>query len=194
MFNLKYYSYDGWHGYGRWYWDVDFLFLDFYYFDPVDYVAHQTDQKVENVKKPHLLLLVFIIGFLTNMVWENAQAFLYEGYTGFLSHFMICFIATIVDALVILLFYLCIAVIRRDMYWIQYWDWKLINLLMIAGGVVVVGFEKWALLKGEWSYTEAMPVVPFLEVGLLPLLQLMILPVLTFYICGEILKYFGGAQ
>lgn len=144
------------------------------------------------MKKTRLLLLTLFIGFLTNLVWENAQAFLYEGYTGFLAHFMICLVAAVVDALVILLLYFFIAIIYRDIYWIQRWNWKPILLLIVLSGMIAIVFEKWALSRNEWNYTNAMPVVPLLHVGLLPLLQLMVLPVLTFYITSKVLKYFEG--
>lgn len=101
---------------------------------------------------------------------------------------MICLVATVVDALVILLLYLSLAVIYRNIYWIQRWHWKPMLLLIILGGMIAIVFEKWALLRNQWNYAEAMPIVPLLNVGLSPLLQLMILPVLTFYINHLILN------
>ena len=43
------------------------------------------------MRKFSLLLYIFIIGFLLNLIWENFQAPLYEGFTNFWEHFMMCF-------------------------------------------------------------------------------------------------------
>ncbi len=143
-------------------------------------MAHQTNLEVKTSHKWPLVWRILLVGFLTNLVWENAQAFLYEGYEGFYQHFIMCLIATVVDAVAILALYLIFAGVLQDFYWVRHWNWKSILLIMLAGGLLAILFEKWALSRGEWSYTEAMPVVPFLQVGLSPLLQLTILPVLTF--------------
>jgi hypothetical protein len=63
------------------------------------------------------------------------------------------------------------------------------GLLSFTGGVIAVGFEKWALAVEQWFYTDDMPMVPLLHVGWLPLLQLMILPSLTCYISGILVKF-----
>lgn len=55
---------------------------------------------------------------------------------------------------------------------------------MIFGGTVSVISEHWALELGVWEYKNKMPVVPYLHVGVLPLLQMIILPSLTVYFTG----------
>jgi flagellar biosynthesis protein FlhB len=76
------------------------------------------------MKEIRLLLYIFIIGFLLNLVWKNAQAPLYEGYGSFWQHFMICFWASLVDAGVILLLYVLLAAWYRDFFWVEYLNWK----------------------------------------------------------------------
>jgi hypothetical protein len=45
------------------------------------------------------------------------------------------------------------------------------------GIIVTIAFELLATkVWGRWSYSEEMPVIPILEVGLIPLLQWMVLP------------------
>lgn len=124
--------------------------------------------------------LVLAIGFLLNLVWENAQAPLYKSYTGFTSHFWACFVASVVDALVTLLLFVLFAQFTHTLCWrYRVTSWRPL-LLIIAGGVIAVWFEKWALEHGAWAYTDAMPMTPILQVGLLPVLQLMLLPYVTF--------------
>lgn len=133
-------------------------------------------------KKNELYFYIFLIGFFTNLIWENAQAFLYEGYGGFIHHFMPCFIASIIDALVILLVYFLLALFYHDIYWPKHNRSLRYLVVVLIGGILAVGFELWALTKGEWAYTGLMPVVPYIGVGLSPLLQLMLLPVLTYHL------------
>lgn len=131
---------------------------------------------------------VLVIGFSLNLVWENAQAPLYKGYNGFSGHFWVCLVASVVDALVLLLLYTLFAVFNQRLNWplhVKLWQY---GLLALAGGLLAVWFEKWALAREQWSYTDHMPIVPVFDVGLLPFLQLLLLPSLTFYISATTAK------
>lgn len=86
------------------------------------------------MKKYCLLLIIFITGFSLNLIWENAQAPLYEGYTGFWDHFMICFWAGLIDAIVTLQLFTLPAAWYRNLYWIKNMNWKNILLLILLGG------------------------------------------------------------
>lgn len=140
------------------------------------------------MKKTQLVFYVFIIGFLLNLVWENAQAPLYEGYTNFWDHFMICFWASLVDAAVVLLLYGLLSFWYKDFYWVQDLNWKSVAVLVFLGGGIAIGFEQWAFKNNMWSYKNNMPVI-FSGIGLSPLLQMMLLPLLTFYIIRKMLRY-----
>ena len=139
------------------------------------------------MNKTRLIFYIFMIGFLLNLVWENAQAPLYEGYTNFWDHFIICFWASLVDAAVVLLLYCLLTLWYKDFFWIRYINWKSGAVLVILGGGVAIGFEQWAFSRGMWSYTDRMPVV-LLDTGLSPLLQMMLLPLLTFFIIRKVLR------
>lgn len=149
----------------------------------------------DNVKDLMLICgAVLMIGFLLNLIWENAQAPLYKGYNGFFGHFWICFAASVVDALVLLLLYTLLAMFNHSLYWFldaRVWQH---GFLVIIGGLLAVWFEKWALGAEQWSYTNAMPVVPSLDVGLLPFLQLMTLPWLTFYASTTAVKRYTAVS
>lgn len=57
-----------------------------------------------------------------------------------------------------------------------------------VGGFVLLGVLQTIMLEwratrlGLWQYTEAMPVVPFIDVGLVPLLQWIVLPLLVVWL------------
>ncbi|MBI5421028.1 MAG: hypothetical protein HZA35_01810 [Parcubacteria group bacterium] len=130
----------------------------------------------------HTRLSIVVLAFVLNLVWENAQAPLFNGYQNFVQHFMPCLWATIGDAVIILLFYEAYAFWCKDRYWIAHMKGGHIVTLMIMGVILAIFMEWGALVSGRWSYAESMPTIPLLGVGLLPVLQMMFLPLMTF--CG----------
>lgn len=153
--------------------------INFYSGGTIYHLVGETDKKSNKMKKYPFLATIAGIGFFLNLVWENVQAPLYEGYTNFWDHFMMCFWASIIDAVVILLLYCLFAALYKDFYWIKYINWKSAAVLVVLGAAIAVGFEQWAFDNETWSYKDNMPVV-FLSTGLSPLLQMMLLPLLTF--------------
>ena len=154
------------------------------------------DREVVNWRSKYsLCMYVVVIGFLLNLIWENAQAPLYEGYNGFFEHFWTCLVASVVDALVLLLLFILFAVFNQCLSWPltgKLWQYL---VLVLVGGILAVWFEKWALDVEHWSYTNNMPVVPVLDIGLLPFLQLLLLPSITFYLSASAAQlYFNKKQ
>ena len=125
-------------------------------------------------------------GFITNLIWENAQAPLYTGYEGFGQHFLFCLVASVVDGLVVLGFYFIISLIRKDSFWLFNIKASDILMLVILGLFTAILFEKWALKSGTWHYTEEMPLI--LGMGLLPVLQLAILSIASVYAVRFIIR------
>jgi hypothetical protein len=105
-------------------------------------------------KPAKILFIVAGVSFLLNVAWENLQAPLYQGYNNFWQHFPICSVASL--GLIILVLYLVLAIINKDILWIG----KISN--------------------------SAMPLIPYAEVGLLPVLQMIVLPVATYYISKRV--------
>ena len=54
--------------------------------------------------------------------------------------------------------------------------------IAITGFILAVIIEKYALAIGRWSYNPLMPIIPILNVGLIPILQMIILPIAIFYL------------
>jgi hypothetical protein len=132
-----------------------------------------------------LLFYIFITGFLLNLFWEVVQAPLYIGYENFRNNFMMCFVASIIDAIVVLFLFSIFVAAYRNIYWIKNLSWSNTLLLIILGGLIAIGFEHWALTTGAWNYTDKMPVF-FSEIGIFPLLQLMFLPLISFLIAKKL--------
>ncbi len=134
--------------------------------------------------------VVFLIGisFLLNLAWENLQAPLYQGYSNFWQHLPICSVASLGDVLIILLLYLVLAIINKDILWVAKISKRDVVIVTILGVFVGVGIERWALATLRWQYASTMPLIPYIEVGLLPILQMLALPAYTFYISGRIVS------
>jgi hypothetical protein len=138
---------------------------------------------------PITLGLIFITAVLLNYPWELAQGVLYAGadYTkGMWSH---CFIASLGDGLMILIIHMISwAAVRRSDWFIQcqrgWW------VPMIATGLVLGIAVEWIAvhLLERWSYTDQMPLVPGLEIGVIPILQMLILPPFIFAVAAKIMQ------
>lgn len=131
------------------------------------------------------LVTISALGLALNVLWENLQAPLYEGYTSFIQHVPICLVASLGDAAIIVFLYALFALFFRDTLWFGNLNWRYIVSLIIIGAIIGVGIEKWGLITGRWSYTEGMPIIPLLNVGLTPILQMMITPTVTFYLSAK---------
>ena len=55
------------------------------------------------------------------------------------------------------------------------------SVAMLAGFLIAVHIEQRALETGRWSYGQLMPIIPYVQVGLMPVLQMMILPMAHLY-------------
>lgn len=128
--------------------------------------------------KTRYIVTLVIVAFLLHFIWENAQAPLYAGYSSFGQHLPICFIGTIGDAVITLFVLACIWLLKKDR------PQTISDFLALAiiGFIVAVLIEKNALLVGRWNYSSAMPVIPWIKVGLTPIIQMTMLLPLSFYL------------
>jgi hypothetical protein len=64
--------------------------------------------------------------------------------------------------------------------------WRMLFTAIVLGAGYTI-FSEWlnVEIRHSWSYTAAMPVVPFLGTGLTPLLQWLIVPGLALAIVGH---------
>jgi hypothetical protein len=133
----------------------------------------------------HSVAIYFGTSFVLHLLWENLQAPLYVGYASLGQHFWICFRATFGDLLVMLLIYLAVATIHRNIFWLEsstaYSRTATWVLSVLIGIVFAVSYELWAVyVAHRWAY-DAMPLVPFFKIGLTPVLQMIAIPVITLH-------------
>ncbi len=124
---------------------------------------------------------VVLFALLLHIPWEFWQVPFFEGMAR-APHWAavkVCTRAAAGDALIAVLAFLVVAAGARSRTWILRPSWRSVAAYLAAGLVVTVAIERVSTAWGRWTYGEAMPIVPVLEVGLLPVLQWLVLPPLT---------------
>lgn len=133
--------------------------------------------KKQHIKISYIVALI-ITAFLLHVIWENAQAPLFVGYQSFSQHLAICLIGTLGDVVITLLTLALVWLLKKDIP-----STKADFLaLAIIGLMIAIAIEQNALLLDKWNYTSAMPLLPYLQVGLLPILQMTFLLPFSFYL------------
>ena len=122
------------------------------------------------------LVALFVAAFGLNWPWEMLQMPGYVEMAGrpWRATALVCTRATFGDAAVTLGVYQLVALASRRRRSVKD-GWRLYAAAALLGAVCAVVIEWVSLGAGHWSYTDRMPVVPGLDVGLWPLLQLTLL-------------------
>lgn len=136
-----------------------------------------------------LILVFFGSSFLLHLIWENAQMPLYHAPTISLwDSFTMCLSATATgDMIFMLILYLTVAIIHRNVWWTEdqttYKHPGTWILPVLAGVLLATSFELWAIyVDHRWVYSS-MPMIPVVRVGLTPVLQLVVIPLAVVLIC-----------
>lgn len=120
--------------------------------------------------------------FILNLIWELAQgeSGLYLNHGGDMTSMLRCTIAAFGDVLIVLSVYTIMTIIYRTRDWILNMNqgtWVTLILISLITAMIV---ELWGLQTGRWSYSELMPIIPLIKIGLLPVLQMVLLvPIIT---------------
>lgn len=137
------------------------------------------------MKTAKLITSLSLIALVIHLVWENAQAPLFAGFSSFDQHFLICFLGTIGDVIFTLTVYFVISLLKGDIRWIVRLSKIDILILAIIGFFFALGIEWRALLFERWAYADSMPIIPYFQVGLMPILQMTLLLPLSFYLTSK---------
>lgn len=146
--------------------------------------------KKQTNKKQYKRLIASVgaIAFLLNFMWEVAQGFLYKGYKYDWEHISFCALASVADVLMVFILLFGFGLIYRNVLWIARLNATKIWWLMLAGFLGAIVAEMAHTSRGSWAYTESMPLIPWVDVGLTPVLQFTILPLIIFMVSIRILK------
>ena len=132
------------------------------------------------------LVLTFSVAIVLNYLWELGQAPLHVGLERYdPAVFWHCFVASVGDGVMVVLI---IAVGRISFH---RWDWfqrpgLTGYLIMLTTGLVLAVLVEWTgvHILDRWEYTENMPAVPWVRIGLVPIAQMIVLPPAIFRIAA----------
>lgn len=146
---------------------------------------------IEGCSLPRQILTrIFIVAAIVNAPWEVAQSGLYVGQDGRSIPWWHCVFMGLGDGVLVLgIFFIGRIVLGR-------WDWfehpgrKGYATMLISGLAISVATE-WMMVyvAPRWGYTERMPLIPGLGVGITPIAQMLILPPLVFGVVTKWHRY-----
>jgi len=140
------------------------------------------------------IFIILLIAFLLNFAWEVLQMPLYKDASFDIQHIAFCGLASVADAIMVLLLYFVFATIYKQPFWIKNINIQRTLISIVIGGVAAILAEMRHLSQGSWAYAPSMPILPFVNAGLSPVLQFMLLPVLSYYLSFYFLKKNYGSQ
>ena len=118
-----------------------------------------------------------------NLLWEIAQLPLYTIWqTGSTQDIIIAVLHCTAGDVVIAISALILALMLLGTS-----DWPKQRYLRVSGFAVLVGLiytiysERVNLGSGAWGYSDWMPIIPWLEVGLTPIVQWIVIPIYCFW-------------
>ena len=142
-----------------------------------------TNRKVFN----RFVLTITILAFLLNFSWELIQMPLYNIASFTINHMTFCALGSVADAIMVLLIYFGLAVIFKNPLWIHPVQRQRVIIVILIGGIGAALSEMRHLSLGNWAYSDLMPLIPIISVGISPVLQFMVLPILTYILSFKIL-------
>lgn len=134
---------------------------------------------------------LFVVAVPFNYFWEIAQGFLFVGMDWrSISTWVHCFIASLGDGVLVWIIFAAgwLAFKRSD--WFVDPRARHYSVMLIVGlglGIVVEGVA--FRLINRWTYTEQMPLIPVLEIGLVPVIQMVVLPPAIFLVVAAWIKH-----
>ena len=143
-----------------------------------------------------LLVGVLLVGFVLNFGWEMAQMPAYTDPTGqpfrmdLGSTALHCLVPTLGDITVIGLTFALGWAIHSRPDWIRSMSRRDVLSVSLALIVLAIAVELVSVyVLHRWSYSDLMPIIPLLQVGLLPTVQLALLTLLSFRVVAHITQW-----
>ncbi len=134
-------------------------------------------------------LALFIVSVAVNYVWETAQALLFVGMVSIKTIWWHCFVASLGDGIILWIIHLIGWATYGQWNWFLRTDYGRIALMLGAGLAMAIPIEWLAVHRlHRWAYTDHMPLIPVLDIGLTPILQMLILPPLIFLLTHKFLS------
>ena len=133
-----------------------------------------------------LLSLVIVAG-IAHWLWERAHVGLYTGYAH-LTRLPITVDAALGDVGYTIGTVLLVSFIKANIAWVLSPSSADLLALAVLGCIIALMVEYKALAFKHWAYRDTMPILPFLHVGLTPIVQMTVLLPATVWIAGAIAR------
>jgi hypothetical protein len=140
------------------------------------------------------IFITAILAFILNFAWEIIQMPLYKNNVYDVRHISFCALASVADAVMVLLLYFSFALVYKNAFWIKGINIQMALLLSLTGGIGAILAEMRHLSKADWAYSSSMPIIPLVNAGISPVLQFMLLPLLIYFISFLFLKFIRQSQ
>ena len=126
---------------------------------------------------PEVRLLA--LGLPLQLLWEMAQFPLYtiwhQNGWGYIIYSLVH--CTLGDLLILLISYELVAVLNRSRYWVyKVALWNDLGFTALCAAYTIYSETTNVYIEKTWAYTDVMPIVPIVGIGLAPLLQWLIIP------------------
>ncbi len=140
-------------------------------------------------KQRQFVLYVIALGCVLNFIWEYWHMPLFN-FPDFienlnLSRTALSIVGTVNAVLTTLLIAFIIKKIHQAYLWQSPWNVRKILEVVFLGGFCMAIYETIALATGLWGYSDAMPVVPLLNISLTGFVQYLTIPLLVLYVSSK---------
>ncbi|MBI4972480.1 MAG: hypothetical protein HZC16_01540 [Candidatus Omnitrophica bacterium] len=137
-------------------------------------------QRFKKTPEYHLIILSFFL----NLPWELLQLPLFS-FKGDDNHGTILYAivhCTIGDVLITLGVFEVVSLLNKSRFWFSRWKVRYLFLYVLLGVTYTILSEIKNMYYGNWMYNDFMPLIPIVEVGLVPVLAWLWIPLFSLYI------------
>ncbi len=128
---------------------------------------------------------IFIVAVALNYIWEVAQAPLFVSMNSWENIWWHCFVASLGDGIILWIIHAVGWIVFGRPDWFINPGARGYGVMLTTGLVLAIAIEWGAVhMLQRWEYGPGMPVVPGVNIGLVPILQMLILPPAIFYIAA----------
>ncbi len=145
-------------------------------------IEKNTQMKLQKICNNIELNIIFF-SLLLHIFWEGLHSYFYIFPDGLNVYPRFCWWCITGDVLITLGAFFFVSFIFKTRKWIVKPTKNQIMLFILAGVVYTMISEFIHVnIKGTWQYSEIMPVIPWINVGLTPIVQWIIVPLVLVFI------------